>query len=128
MIFNALVTGYYINEGDLSEYTFKGKIFLILFWILLLGIGSILLLIQLSIGSFQFAWKQINEYFQISALWKLKFTKEFDNMNINNLERMNRITINCHSSDSLRDKIWGSVTDKVNKRNNYVYESDSSKD
>jgi len=128
-ILNSLVTGYYINETDLSDYTPKGKIWIIFsYWGVLILLGSILVSIGVIIRGVEFAYKSINEYFQISSQYKLKFTKEFDNMETDRLERMNKMTIDHHNSDSLRDKMWRSVTDKVNKRNNYVYKSDSSED
>lgn len=119
IILNALITGFYINEGDLSDYTIKGKIGLFGFWTLLLGTGSILLAIQLLIDLFKFIWKKSNSFFQIEVFYMLYFTKELDNLNENELERINTITSKSHNSNTLRDRIWRITMDIVNERNKY---------
>jgi len=116
LILNALVTGYYVNEGSLSDYSSKGKIFLISYWILLIGIGSILFLIQLCINLFRFIIGSINKYFQISFYYKFYLTKQFDAIESYQIERMNNITKNHHQSQSITDKIWRHQMRLINEK------------
>lgn len=64
--------------------------------------------------------KYIDTIFQIKSGYLLYFTKSFDNMSEFQLRLSNRIAINKHSSNSLRDRIWRRMMIDINKRNNYV--------
>jgi len=116
LILNAGVFGYCLGGGYFKEFNLFGiflySLFLVIFGGLSVGIIAIYRAIE-------FICKKINEYLQISTFYKLRFTKELDGLTINQLERMNRITVNHHNSNKFRDKIWRNTMALVNERNNY---------
>lgn len=92
---------------------FFGMLILVLFGTLLHILGIIWFkLIVAPINYF-------DTVFQIKSGYMLYFTKQFNNMTENQLRLSNRIAINKHSSNSLRDRIWRRMIIDINKRNNY---------
>jgi len=117
LILNAGVFGFCLASGHFENVPIRGIILYSIFLSIFGGLATVLSAIQMFI---LFICKKINEYFQISTFYKFRFTKELDGLTVNQLERMNRIAVNQHNSNTLRDKIWNYTMKLVNKRNNYT--------
>ena len=113
LILNAVVLRYCLGDGYFKEFNIWGifiySLFLVIFGGLAVGIMAIYRTIE-------FIFKNINEFFQISFFWKYKFTNCFDNITDIQLKRMNAMTVNYHSSSSVRDKIWRYTMKLVNEK------------
>ena len=118
LILNASVFGYCLGDGYFNDFNFKG---IVIYSVFLSIFGGLAVLLVGLYRLVEWLFKKVNEYFQLQFLWKYHFTDEFNSLTDNQLSKMNRITINHHSSNSIKDKIWRYTMKLANERNGYTY-------
>lgn len=112
---NLFFTGYYLADSYKWQKTKSEKITCILWCIGIIFFGCAYIIISLM---YIFVWATLN-YFQAPFWATFYTTKKWNNLEKQQLERINRIATEIRNKNSIKDKIFRCCVALINKRNNY---------
>lgn len=91
-------------------------------WLSFVGLflfGAVFFPLLFILVTLKWVFDKIDGVFQLRFFWMFYFTKEYYNMEENQLALVNRISVNKRNGNSIKDRIYRYGTKLMNKRNNF---------